>query len=89
MYLYSVAVCSGFGILGNKKYNPLQAIFMEIELMVFSLISPLLFHSLSFHSLLVGILMNVIFKSPFGKISLLNKALFSRLAPYIPNANPE
>ena len=46
-------------------------------------------HSLSFHSLLVGILMNVIFKSPFGKISLLNKALFSRLAPYIPNANPE
>ena len=84
-----MAFCGGFGILWYEKIYSRIGIFMESKLIVFSLIPPLLFHVVSFYCSLVEILMKVIFKIPFSKISLLNKALFSRPVLCLSDANPE
>ena len=82
------AFCGGFGILWYKKIYSLIVVFMESKLIVFSLMSPLLFHTVSFYSPLVEILIKVIFKSPFSKICLKQGFIF-RPVFSISNAKPE
>lgn len=59
-----------------QKIYSFIVVFMESKLIVFSLMSPLLFHTVSFYSPLVEILIKVIFKSPFSNICLKQGFIF-------------